>query len=205
MKIPLDRVAGVLLYMGFLTLLHCTPNPIYRQYHASDHGKVVPKAARKAAPEQSVIAASSAQKSDPPKNDAPPSDARRSDEWDLDNKDTTGQSHVAFYGEKAWYADGGHFHVPTTRVRVILRQHVSQTRIVSSGTMAVSGATEGMTLRGTATIERGASPGRARYIIDGGENEDIALPCTLYSGSEFNIVTIDDVPYRGSEIGRAHV
>ena len=205
MKIPLNRVAGIVFYLGFLAFLYCTPNPIYRQYHTSDNGKSSLKPARKAAPKQNVSVAVAAQKEDLPESDAPRSDAsqgnaRRSDKWDIDNNEKTAPLQAVDYNGKAWYADGDHFHVPTTRVRIMLRQNATQTRIESSGSLTVSGVAGRMALHGAATIERGASPGRARYVVEGGENGDVALPCTLYSGSEFNIVTIDGAAYRGSVI-----
>jgi stage II sporulation protein D len=136
------------------------------------------------------------------KNNAPDSDAQRSDErrrnvWNIDNdENAAGPPKVDEYGSNVWHSDGPDFHTPSTMVRVVLRRNATGVRIVSSGPMT----TGAITIRGGAAIEQGNRPGAARCVVDGGESREVALPCTLYSGNEFNIVKIGEVSYRGSVI-----
>jgi stage II sporulation protein D len=194
-----NRIYMIVFCLGFIALLNCTPNPIYRQYHPSDHKKSVrkPPVQSSAVTGPTVDSAISARKNNAPDSDARQNDTLRSNAWGIDNdENAAGPPKVVENASNAWHSDGPRYHAPSTMVRVVLRQNAAEVRIVSSGPMT-TGAT---TLRGGATIERGNRPGVARYLVDGGEKREVALPCTLYSGSEFNIVKIEEIPYRGSVI-----
>ena len=63
-----------------------------------------------------------------------------------------------------------------------------------------AGCQQAGSFRGKATVERTGAPGRARLVVEEGETWDVALPCTLRAGTEFNIVRIEETAYRGSVI-----
>jgi stage II sporulation protein D len=94
------------------------------------------------------------------------------------------------------------FHVPSTTVRIVLYQGMSQARVLSSSAMELlNGGTPGAaTLRGGATIERGDAAGRAFLQMEGMGRIVVPLPCTLFAKSEFNIVKIENLSCRGSVI-----
>jgi stage II sporulation protein D len=97
---------------------------------------------------------------------------------------------------------GPQFHVPSTMVRIVLYQGMSQARVLSSSAMdLLNGGTPGaVSLRGGAIIERGDAIGRAFFQMEGPGRMVVALPCTLCAKSEFNIVKIEDMSCRGSLI-----
>jgi stage II sporulation protein D len=194
---PLNRALMVILCTGLMALLDCTPNPIYRQYRQGGHYKSAAKPSQNltsqkiaAAPnihENDARSARSAREISAPETGASETDA---DSWSLE------KDNIPVRPSTVWRCEGLDFHVPTAYVRVLLRSNAADFRIVSSGPLAVRGAVSlapaGMVIRDVACIGRGATAGRVRCAIDGGESAEIALPCTLYSSSEFNIVKIED-------------
>jgi stage II sporulation protein D len=201
-----QRHAAVAFFcMGFLAMLLCTPNPRYRNFHPSATTKTGIKPVVETAP-RSVAGAGPAAAFPAPvqQPDTPQSVTPRSDVWELDRKEIGGGARASSASQNAWYADGSGFHAPTAHVRVMVRQNATQARVVTSAPMTVkssgSGPAEAMTFSGAATVERAGMPGRARVVADNGENREVALPCTLYCGSEFNIVKIDGSAYRGSVV-----
>jgi stage II sporulation protein D len=97
---------------------------------------------------------------------------------------------------------GQQFHVPSSTVRIVLYQGMSRAGVQSSSAMdLLNGGTPGaVTLKGGATIERGDAAGRAFFQVEGLGRIVVALPCTLFAKSEFNIVKIENLSCRGSLI-----
>jgi stage II sporulation protein D len=224
MHMPLNRAMTV-AFCVCVGLVHCSPNPVYRQFRHVSYGKPGVKQASKPA-QQRVAAAATANVEEPDAHansvretdmravDARAVDARDTDKrepdkrepdlWELDKGKKIPSAHGISpgVGAGAWYVDGPAFHAPTEYVRVMLRQNTSDAGIVSSGPLVVRTGTSsgGMASGSSVRIERSGSPGRARCAMENGENMEIALPCTLYSANEFNIVKIDGSAYRGSVI-----
>jgi stage II sporulation protein D len=160
---------------------------LYRNYHQSSHGSSAATARKAGGPQ--LASAEKEQQSGPVQADSPAADA-----WGLDKDQTSAHSRAsraASLPAGVWYCDGPDFHAPSVCVRVMLRQNVSDVRIVSSGPMTV----RGMPVHNTAHFERASAPGRVRCQVDGGDAAEIALPCTLYSASEFNIVKIEEASH----------
>ena len=116
------------------------------------------------------------------------------DQWGID------QERQAVAGREN--PSGPRFHVPSTTVRIVLYQGMSQARVLASSAMELlNGGTPGAaTLRGGATIERGDAAGRAFFQMEGMSRILVPLPCTLFAKSEFNIVKIEGLSCRGSVI-----
>jgi stage II sporulation protein D len=119
----------------------------------------------------------------------------------------TGHNEWGFNQEQQAAANTGNpagqkFHVPSSTVRIVLYQGMSQARVQASSAMdLLNGGTPGaVTLRGGAAIERGDATGRAFFKMENLGRIVVALPCTLFAKSEFNIVKIEDLSCRGSLI-----
>ncbi len=85
-------------------------------------------------------------------------------------------------------------------IRVALGQNLKQANLSSAGRVEIrSGNAESMSAQGSLSAGM-SSTGRAVMNIPGRGRAEIALPCTLWSTNEFNIVQFNAASYRGSMI-----
>jgi stage II sporulation protein D len=103
---------------------------------------------------------------------------------------------------RGYYAEGTLFHVPSSSVRVMLRQNQSVAQLRASGTVTLhSGGTAGaVSFSGRAAVERGDAADRVFVSAGSLGRFGVALPCTLLSEDKSGIVNIGDTECRGSVI-----
>ena len=154
----------------FLPILACAPYPIYTHAaHAEDSGKTAPQ--KPVAPEKRSESI----------RDIPPPDsdnfARLADAL----PDTASKAGVPPH-EALPYV------ISSRYIRVALRQNVTKARFLSAGQIDILGGAHGASVRGDLLVE--ISGGSERVTV---ENKTIgkwecALPCTLLSKNEFNVI-----------------
>jgi SpoIID/LytB domain len=96
-------------------------------------------------------------------------------------------------------SSGPSYYVPSRFLRVALRQNAKRAQFSSSGQVDISsGGTFHGSERGTIAVEMAGSGDKISGESQNGGKWECALPCTLLSKNELNIIQYDGSWYRGS-------
>jgi stage II sporulation protein D len=169
----------------FLPILACAPYPIYTHAaHAEDSGKTAAQKSFEHAPEKRSESI----------RDIPPPDsdnfARIADTFGTDTASKAGvPPHEALP-----------YVISSRYIRVALRQNVTKARFLSAGQIDILGGARGVSARGDLTVEISGAGERLMCENKVNGKWECALPCTLLSKNELNIIDYNGAGYRGSMI-----